>query len=137
MLYRFLPKIFLTNLYEPSWPPTNENLATALLWVSRNQKLVSSLGNVWTTLACTIRNSCEWLGYRLVRIIFLVCSLFAKPPLSGVVLGKSCGGVKVFCILLNINLTIFLSFIGVVEHGRSYIRNWWGPGLTRFLRFPM
>ena len=30
MFYRFLPKIFLTNLHGPSWPPTNKNLATAL-----------------------------------------------------------------------------------------------------------
>ena len=35
MFYRFLPKIFLTNLYGPSWPPpTNKNLATALTSVA-------------------------------------------------------------------------------------------------------
>ena len=53
MLYRFLPKNVLTNLYGPSWPPTNKNLATALIHYS-------FFGEYFVLLCVTVVNLHQW-----------------------------------------------------------------------------
>ena len=52
MFYRFLPKFFLTNLYGPSWPPTNKNLATALV---KTNKKIGEIANMSRSCEATIR----------------------------------------------------------------------------------